>query len=323
VFLVLASSCAGPQGSSDAASPRRAEAKTRPPSAPSQNAEHLRGYWVLYQKDDPGWPEAKRLWLTLGQPDSWLLVENLLREMIISADHGDAARSARARTELGKIADVSVPYLVEALNQGDNVTKRHCADVLVSIGKPAAAPLAAGLSGLEPEGRREAAAALGRIGDPAAIPALVEVSRGDPEWKVRAAASESLGVFASSAPAAEESLARSVSSDPDPFVRRKAAEALARGSGRAGAEALAAALRDGEGAVRAAAATSLGERRDPSSVSPLVAALEKELASDEGDGAARKALTSALRATTGVDYGFDVARWKRYEAERPREGGSR
>src|SRR5262249_29410998 len=137
--LVLALSLiAGPSSCSTAPDSGRSTAKNdssnKKPTAPSENAERLKSYWRSYLAQDPSWPDARAAWLALGEGDAWILVENLLRELVFATDRGDVARAGRARRELTEISSASIPYLVEALSRGDNVVRRQCMDVLVAMG---------------------------------------------------------------------------------------------------------------------------------------------------------------------------------------------
>jgi HEAT repeat protein len=308
LLLLAAASCASPE--SEPAPAARAETAAAP-SAPSPHSETLRGYWRLYKTDDAGWPAAREAWLALGQGDSWILVENLVAEIVRSSDAGDARALSRARREIASIPGPAVPFLVEALEHGDNVTRRHCADALVAIGAPAVPAITGRLSSYGPPARRSAVALLGEIGDPGAVPALARVAAADAEWTVRAEAVGALARFLPATEAAERAIAEPLPGDADPFVRRKAAEALAAGTAPEGAAALRRALDDAVGDVREAAARSLARRRDASAVEPLVAALERESEAPRGDAEARRAIHDALRALTGFDCGTDAASWRR------------
>ncbi len=255
VLFALLAACASADrpggGNAPAAGPR---------PAPSERSETLRGFWVLYLSDDPAWPAAKGQWLAMGRGEAWILVENLLASIVRSSDRGDARSLARARSELASMPDVSVPYLVEALDRGDNVTRRHVADVLVAMGQASSAALVERLGSYGLEARVAALSALGSIGDPTSVPALFAAATGDAEWSARAEAAEALAAFLPS-PEAERALARVLGRDADAFVRRKAAEGLARGSSDESAAALKTALDDADAAVRARASDSLASRR--------------------------------------------------------------
>lgn len=318
VFFVSAlAGCASPESPSP--SPAAARKPAAPAkSAPSANTETLRGYWALYKKDDPQWPEARAEWLAMGEGDAWILVENLLAEIVRASDQGDARALSRARSEMAAVSGPAVPFLVEALEHGDNVTRRHCSDALVAIGPKSVPALLSRLPSYGAAAKRAAAAVLGSIGDPSSVPGLAALARDDADWAVRAESVAALGAFFP-ATDAEAAIARTLESDPDAFVRRRAAETSARGASRAGADALAGALADADASVRASAASALAARRDPAAVEPLIAALEREAAPARGDASARRAIHGALRELTGADCGFDAAAWRRAAAKTKRE----
>jgi HEAT repeat protein len=315
---VLLATCAASKSSGSASSATNRAAPQR--SAPSANSETLRGYWALYKKDDPSWPAARDAWIALGEGDAWILVENLLSEIVRASDQGDARALSRARREMAEIPGAAVSFLVEALEHGDNVTRRHCGDALVAIGGEAVPALVGRLPVYDAPAKRTAADALARIGDARAIPALASLAREDADWAVRAAAVAGLALFLPSGEA-EAAIARPLSSDPDSFIRRRAAESLANGHETVGGTALVLALEDGVPDVRAAAAGSLGVRGEAaSSVAPLIDALERESERERGDASVRRAIQGALRELTGADGGTDAASWRRALREKNPEG---
>lgn len=112
--------------------------------------------------------------------------------------------------------------------QIDDFTRRHAARVLVAIG-PGAVPTLSSPAVLEqarPSGRRYAAFALGLIGTDEAVAVLARYLRTRGDWQDRAAAAQALGAALANNPAARPPLEAALQ-DPDPFVRRKADEALA------------------------------------------------------------------------------------------------
>lgn len=111
--------------------------------------------------------------------------------------------------------------------QIDDFTRRDAARVLVAIGAPAVATLASPelLRQARPSGRRYAAFALGRIATDEAVDALGRQLAGAPDWQDRAAAAQALGAALEKNERARALLERA-SKDTDPFVRKKANEAL-------------------------------------------------------------------------------------------------
>src|SRR5262249_17848867 len=118
----------------------------------------------------------------------------------------------------------------------------------------------------DPEGRREAAISLSHFKNNAATSALI-AALADSSLLVRAAAATSLGDIGDSS--AVGALASRLASDKEDFVRKAAAYALGQLSGSESTKALVAALKDREPEVRGAAAVSLGEHADATTVPPL------------------------------------------------------
>lgn len=109
--------------------------------------------------------------------------------------------------------------------------------------------------------RRKAAEGLGACGDPAAVPLLAEAYRaeGRDAFGVKAACAEALGRTGS--PEAAQPLAQMLG-DPDYWVRRKAAQALAHIPGEGATGVLLRAAADPDPRVRAEALLSLAARRE-------------------------------------------------------------
>ncbi|MEW6490424.1 MAG: HEAT repeat domain-containing protein [Thermodesulfobacteriota bacterium] len=109
--------------------------------------------------------------------------------------------------------------------------------------------------------RRKAAEGLGACGDPAAVPLLAEAYRaeGRDAFGVKAACAEALG--RTGRPEAAQPLGEMLG-DPDYWVRRKAAEALAHVPGEGATTILLRAAADPDPRVRAQALLSLASRRE-------------------------------------------------------------
>jgi len=186
---------------------------------------------------------------------------------------------------------------VDVLRDGDRNLRRAAAESLGEIGDPQA--VVALLVTLEDEHwsvRCAAAAALGRIGSPKAVPALV-ARVDDPDATVRRAAVSALGEVREASAAG-----RLLAALADPALQGAALEALRR----LGASALAAMERAFEAGMLAAEPRRLlvdlaGRLEDPAARRLLLAGLEDEspavraeAATALGDGGFREALRPLL-----------------------------
>lgn len=138
--------------------------------------------------------------------------------------------AAAALGSIGLSARVSVPYLINALKDGDSRVREQAArtlGLLAPVSNTAVGALMAAISDSEPEVRYEAVWGLGEIGSPAraAVPTLVPLVK-HTDAEVRAAATFALGEIA---PDSEEVVPALLTAlkDEDPMVRMVAIDALA------------------------------------------------------------------------------------------------
>ena len=97
-----------------------------------------------------------------------------------------------AATSLEKIGKPAVPYLINALKDGNKHVRCYSAEALGNIGDARAIPaLIEALKDEESDVRLDVAAALEKVGDASAVPALVEALKDD-YWEVRQNATEAL-----------------------------------------------------------------------------------------------------------------------------------
>ena len=108
----------------------------------------------------------------------------------------------------------------------DDVTRQHLALVLASIGKPAVPRLSSPpfLHAAAPSARRYVMYALGRIATDEAVDAVATMLS-SAEWQDRGSAAKAL-VFALLTNARAKAPLERAKGDPDPYVRKKAGEAL-------------------------------------------------------------------------------------------------
>jgi len=213
----------------------------------------------------------------------------------------------KARSALYKMGSLPIPFLIEALEPGNDKLRRRAAERLGGIGRGArdAVPaLLTAIEGADPKLRRTAAYALGRItgeednassrrrfglppretarGSGVAVPALAEALR-DSDRFVREAAAEALAQIGPAAKDAVPALLDALHGKEDAeFVdaRRKAAWALCRigPDANVALPALVKALGDKDRGVRLAAAGALcGMRADAAEAVPaLIRSLSTE-----------------------------------------------
>jgi hypothetical protein len=207
--------------------------------------------WALFVRRDPGWPAARDRWLARGGAAPYVLSENLLRYFWSATAYGRrddidyVAANAKAAGEpaVGYFANFLIleswplkePVAIRTSDgtrrtvtrfDNDDVTRQHLTIVLSTIGKPAVARLLTPpfLRSGTPSARRYVMYTLGRIGTDEAVDGLAGMLS-EPDWQDRASAVKALGFALFSNPRAKEPLLRA-KADADPFVRKKAAEAL-------------------------------------------------------------------------------------------------
>jgi bilin biosynthesis protein len=197
------------------------------------------------------------------------------------------------------LSDPSVDVQIAAINaMGD-------------IGDTAAVPdlVVVGLDHPDPEIRSASAVALGKIADPARVIPALEGACLDDSAVVRRQSVDAISKHYGSDPERVFSVLITGLSDFDSRVRESAALALARIQDSRAIDSLLQATGDRVAAVRAAAATSLGQLipndREKESF-PLV-----ELLADQNPGVQSAALAS-LTIITKEDFGGEQPRWQTY-----------
>lgn len=220
------------------------------PLTPAQQ-ELLRDLELAYREQAKDYPERRAAIADDPVATAWfarMLIADVItaREGRPPSDEDDRLRAvakikdpveARALDTLGELGAAAVPTVVNDLLRHPQALPREIGYELVArIGAPALPPLLELAADREVVHRRVAARALGLVGgDPTAIRALHDLAR-DGEFTVRAAAVRGLGTCG--LPAAAAWLRECLQQDRDPFVRRKAAEALQAYPSRATAESL-------------------------------------------------------------------------------------
>ena len=222
LLLIAAGAAAG-----CGASPGRDAARPDDP-----RVKQLRSWWGLYMTGDPGWPAARGEWLARDAADRRVLLDNLFMELLRNdgADPRLAARAQRARRELTWLGSEATEFLTAALRQ---LGEKKPADV-VALDRIGAAladlqavkELAAVLADakLQKPLRLAAVHALADVSDPGARAALIAALCGDPAWELRAASAEALRK-STGEPLVRVALARALE-DEDGFVRASAVKAL-------------------------------------------------------------------------------------------------
>lgn len=225
--------------------------------APEEMDEMARA-WRLFVEDDPRWPAAREQWVAKGPAARQVLAENLFRyfwsasrlmrkdgvlrvgkEVAFVPDEGTLLfgellalerwplREA-TRTLVFDPDNASRPGVATYTHLGiDDMTRQYAAMVLAVAG-PASVPVLARpeiLGGPRPVARTQAYYALGTIGNEAAVAVLQRELEAARDWQQRGAAVKALGFALPRNPAVRPLVERCLA-DPDPFVRRKAEEAL-------------------------------------------------------------------------------------------------
>jgi len=273
--------------------------------------EALSKEWRLYQKDDPGWPDARERWLDGPPAERQLLLDNLLIELMAddSAGRGSGTsfRSARARRELTWFGSEAVAALVQGMtdlgarDKVDVVVLDRLASALVELRTvDALAKLAQPDAGGKPAVKRRLSAvkALAQLDEDAATEALVARLKEDPEWQVRGAAAEALRKRPT-APGVRRALHDALA-DGDGFVRAQGVRALADARSLEVADVPLDELfhfltRDPAPVVRIAAAESLSLYAFEPSVAAALAAALRDPEADLVVAAARALQTTGTR----------------------------
>lgn len=230
--------------------------------------KQLRTWWNLYLNNDPGWPKARGEWLARDAADRRVLLDNLFMELLRNdgADPRLAARAMRARRELTWLGSEATEFLAGAFRQ---LGEKKPADI-VALDR-----IGAALAGLEAVKELDAVLTETKLPTPlrlAAVHALADVAE----------------------PAAHDALIASLADDPAWELRAASAEALRRSTGEPKVRvALARALDDGDGFVRASAVKALTPALDPVADEAVLARIVRMAGADH-DPAARGACADAL-----------------------------
>lgn len=157
---------------------------------------------------------------TLGMIGDERAIEHLIVAM---KDDNKNVRETSAQA-LAKIGEPAVKPLIERLTDNNPQIKAGSVVALRITGnRDAVIPISALLSDNDLHVRREAAKALGRIGNSEIVPALIK-ALDDDDAGVRLRATGALGRIEGER--ATDSLKNILTNDPDPRVRKRAAEAL-------------------------------------------------------------------------------------------------
>src|SRR5262245_1683340 len=219
--------------------------------SPADVAE-LQRSWILFLSRDPRWKEARAAWLAKGPAAADVLAANLLRYFWSASKYKGRDEVLRVAENARVVGAPAVGYFMNILvldswplkqpilvtqKDGttkelrvwlnDDVTRQHAALVLARIGPPAVPGLAAPAVLRSPaaSARRYALYALGSIATDDAVTAVAGALASS-DWQDRASAAKALGFALPRNPKARAPLERA-SKDDDPFVRKKAEEALA------------------------------------------------------------------------------------------------
>lgn len=245
---------------------RRHEPRPAPELSP-EDRQRVNEALRMVARNDPGFPAVRDA--LAGRPDTaWWLARAFVVDAVLALDQGAVddvaflravagqgnASLVRSLNHLKAMGAAAVPCVVEDLLEHPHTDRSELGvRILTSIGKDALPALESRLTHTEPRIRRHALEVVGGVGGPEVVPLLERGTR-DPDFGVRASAYVGL---ARQGVAYLPRLHAALRSDPDPFVRRSVAKALAGFRDRGTAEALVAYLaecqsaKDGEGAAAA------------------------------------------------------------------------
>lgn len=214
--------------------------------------------WRLFVEQDPRWPGARSAWVERGPAARQVLAENLFRyfwsastlmrkdailrvgkEVAFVPEEGTLLFGELLALERWPLREATQALVFDPDNATrpgvatythlgiDDMTRQYAAMVLAVAG-PVSVPVLSRpeiLGGPRPVARTQAYYALGTIGNDAALAVLARELAAARDWQQRGAAVKALGFALQRNPAARP-LVEGCLSDPDPFVRRKAEEAL-------------------------------------------------------------------------------------------------
>jgi HEAT repeat protein len=215
------------------------EAKWSPGQLDQARIEKCRLAERAYREETPDYPGLRDDLAKDPVAASWF-VRMLIRDLFtvregrpVSSD--DLLRAAakienpveaRAIAEIAAFGSAAVPTLVNDLLRHSQPQPRELGiELLAQVGRPALPALREMAKDSEPRHRRAAARALAAVGVDAEVFATLAELAADPEFTVRADALR--GLREGGGAAAAELLRRRLREDPDPFVRRQAAQSLA------------------------------------------------------------------------------------------------
>lgn len=148
------------------------------------------------------------------------------RDLLRAAARLEDPVESRAVAEIVALGAAAVPVLVGDLVHHTQPQPRELGvELLVRVGAPAIPALVTVARDGRPQQRRAAARALGAIGVDADVLSVLRSMVDDGDYAVRA---DALRALRSGGPAARAVVVESLRTDADPFVRRVAAQSLAR-----------------------------------------------------------------------------------------------
>ncbi len=127
-----------------------------------------------------------------------LPVEEIVTQLHTAIEDGEGTRFLTLAAALGKNRDEAFTYLMKALSEtSDNSRKHHCLLMLSMLKDPRTLSLFQNTLRSETDIliRRAAASALGGVPDSSSVPILIDVLRTDRDWHVRKNAAAALGII--------------------------------------------------------------------------------------------------------------------------------
>jgi hypothetical protein len=214
--------------------------------------EELKRAWSLFVAEDPRWEMARDTFLERGGSTPYALAENLVRYFIAASGRNYVRHVKRVAENARVVGEPAVGYFAQLVLlderplpkpvtvpgpdgtprtlttwKNDDLTRQNAVTVLVAIGPPAVPTLASRpyVGAPSATARRYVAYALGKIATDQAVDAVASLLA-SPDWRERGAAVKALA-FALPLNARARGPLERAKSDPDPFVQKKAVEALA------------------------------------------------------------------------------------------------
>lgn len=203
---------------------------------PPENQERIRSYWTLYLKSDPGWPEARNEWLSMGEDEAQGLVNLLVQEVQRNAIKTVYRPSGlpepawkKPVEELITIGNRSVPSLLEALRiLKDETTVYPCQFALKEIADLSVitAEFQRGHQNLNIDFQTRLVKVMIMMNTEESVGKVLTVVSGSYDWRVRATAVSELSKYEGPMMGEVKRALERALDDDDAFIVKTAKKAL-------------------------------------------------------------------------------------------------